>query len=157
MSRTADERNRAKPSRIHDTLQRVLQRIDPDHRMDAFRVWTFWDAEVGESVARHAQPHGFRAGVLTVRVDSSTWMQELQFLKHGLRDRLNSRLGEALIRDIYFVSGKPMTAPEKKRSTKQPARPSASPRMAMPRLQNQDIADVFRRIAAAQAKRQRQS
>lgn len=140
-----------RPTRVADTLERVLQRVDPDHRMKAFRVWTFWDQEVGDSVAKHAQPDGFRAGVLSVRVDSPTWMQELQFMKESIRSRLNQRLGQPLIRDIYFVSGK--TAPEKEK-TATSSSPIPRPRpIALPRLNNPEIAAVFKRIATAHSKK----
>lgn len=144
------------PSRVGDTLQRILQRIDPDHRMDAYRVWTFWDSEVGESLARHAQPDSFHAGVLSIRVDGATWMQELQFLKEGIRGRLNERLGAPLIRDIYFVSGR---INDRAVNAKPPGPPRArhrvTPPVPMPRLHSPELADVFERIAAASAKRRR--
>ena len=148
---------RRTPSAVGDTLQRVLQRIDPDHRLHAYRVWTFWDAEVGEAIAAHARPAALHGGVLSVRVDSAAWMQELQFLKEGLRERLNQRLGEPLIRDIYFVSGS--VRPESKTSpTRSAARPSKPrPPLVMPRLHNPEIAEVFQRIARAHAKRDRES
>lgn len=147
----ADQR---RPTKVGDTLGALLQRIDPDQRMKAFRVWTFWDAEVGESVARHAQPDGFRAGVLSVRVDGSVWMQELQFLKESLRSRLNQRLGEPLIRDIYFVSGKPLTRTKPAAAPPPPVgERAAAPPMPMPRLRNKEIAEVFKRIAARRARR----
>ncbi len=143
-----------RPTRVGNTLQRVLQRIDPDQRMNAFRVWTFWDEEVGDALARHAQPAGFRAGVLSVRVDSTTWMQELSFLKEGIRERLNRRLGEELIRDIYFVTGK-VTEPsaregEAEASTATAA--AANRRLPLlPRLNNPEVAALFERIARAHA------
>ncbi len=122
--------------------------------MNVYRVWTFWDEEVGDTVAKHAQPDGFRSGVLSVRVDTSTWMQELQFMKQDLRSRLNQRLGETLIHDIYFVSGK--TAPVEKKSpiTDAPDQSTARPRpIAMPRIKNPEIAEAFKRVALAHAKR----
>ena len=32
-------------------------------------------------------------------------MQELQFLKHEIRERLNTRVGRAAVRDLYLVLG----------------------------------------------------
>ncbi len=143
---------RQRPTRVSDTLSRVLQRYDPDRRMEAYRVWTFWDDEVGESVAKHAQPNGFRAGVLSVRVDNATWMQELQFMKENIRARLNQRLGKALIDDIYFVSGK--TKPKRKtRPTGTEPPPARARPIPMPRLKNPEIAEAFKRVALAHTKR----
>jgi predicted nucleic acid-binding Zn ribbon protein len=137
---------RQRPTRVADTLERVIQRFDPDQRMKVYRLWTFWDEEVGEAVAAHAQPAGFRAEVLSVRVDSPSWMQELQFLKEGIRERLNRRLGEELIRDIYFVSGK-------RQKTKPARAPATAPRpraaVALPKIHDGELAAVFKRIARA--------
>lgn len=83
-------------------------------------------------------------------------MQELQFLKEGIRGRLNERLGAPLIRDIYFVSGRINDRAAKAKSPAPPrAHHRAMPDAPMPRLHNPEIADVFERIAAARAKRRR--
>lgn len=132
-------------------MRRVLQRIDPDKRLEVYRVWTFWDEEVGEAIAARAEPAGFRAGVLSVRVNSAAWTQELQFMKDTIRERLNARLGQKLIRDIYFVSGsvsRRETRPLEEAAT---SRPIAVP--LLPPMQNRELAAVFRRIVRAHARR----
>jgi predicted nucleic acid-binding Zn ribbon protein len=132
-------------------LDRLLRRIDPDERLRAFRVWTFWSDEVGETIAGHAHPVALRAGVLTVSVDSPTWMQELQFLKETLRERLNARLGQALIDDIYFVSGAAARPP--RRATTEPA--MGPPPAPLPPLRDPELAAAFNRIVQARARRAR--
>ena len=144
-----------KPRGLGETLQRVLQRIDPDKRLDVYRVWTFWDEEVGEAIASRAEPAGFRAGVLSVRVSSASWTQELQFMKESIRERLNARLGEELIRDIYFVSGsttKRETAPAQDAVA---SKPIAVP--LLPPIRDPELAAVFRRIVRAHARRSAQT
>ena len=98
-----------RPNLLGDALRQVLQRIDPERRLAVYRVWVFWDDVVGAAVAARAQPASFRDGVLSVRVGGAAWMQELQFMKEDVRERLNERLGAELIRDIYFVSTMPET------------------------------------------------
>ena len=130
----------------------MLQRIDPDKRLEVYRVWTFWAEEVGEAIASRAEPAGFRAGVLSVRVSSASWTQELQFMKDTLRERLNARLGEELIRDIYFVSGSVA-----RREAEPAEEPIASKPIAVPLLppiRDPELAAVFRRIVRAHARRQ---
>ena len=141
------------PGRLADALRQVLQRIDPDRRLPAFRVWALWAEAVGDAVAAHAEPAGFRDGVLSVRVASAAWMQELQFMKEALRERLNERLGAALIRDIYFVSGRVAAPPV-------PAPPAVredcdEPPVALPALQDPDLAAIIARLAGAARSRGR--
>ena len=81
-------RSASAPEQLADALRQVLQRIDPERRLPAYRTWALWAETVGAAVAAHAEPAGFRDGVLSVRVAGSAWMQELQFMKETLRERL---------------------------------------------------------------------
>ena len=141
-------RPKTTPGRVADALRQVVQRIDPDRRLAAYRVWTFWTDEVGPAVAARAEPAAFRDGILSVRVSGAAWMQELQFMKEELRERLNHRLGAPMIRDIYFVSG---PAPRPVRATapaKQSAAPTEDP-IALPEVSDPALAAVLARLAEA--------
>jgi hypothetical protein len=142
----------SKPSALGETLQRVLKRIDPDKRLEVYRLWTFWAEEVGEAIASRAEPAGFRAGVLSVRVSSASWTQELQFMKDTIRERLNARLGEELIRDIYFVSGSVVRREPEAEEESVASKPIAVP--LLPPMRDPELAAVFRRIVRAHARRQ---
>lgn len=137
---------RQRPDRVADALRQVVQRIDPDRRLAAYRVWTFWAEEVGPAVAARAEPAAFRDGVLSVRVAGAAWMQELQFMKEELRQRLNDRLGAELIRDIYFVSGAVRRAA---RAPRPAATPPAEPPVALPAVSDPKLAAVLARLAEA--------
>ena len=91
------------PSRLGDVLRAALGRLPEAQRLADHAVWSHWDAVVGPTLARHARPERLRRGVLVVAVDSPEWMQELQFLKHELRERLNARLGRSAVRDVFLV------------------------------------------------------
>ena len=145
-----------KPQRVQTALGRLLRRIDPEDRLRAYRVWRFWAEEVGDAIAAHAQPVALRAGVLTVAVDAPTWLQELQFLKDTLRERLNARLGQKLIDDLYFVSG-PIA-----RAARRAVQPEVTPAIGatpapLPALRNPELAAAFARIVAAHARRARRA
>jgi hypothetical protein len=62
-------------------------------------------------------------------VASAPWMQQLNFLKRGIIEKLNARLGEELVQEIYLRAGKPevlhSTPPQPK---KQPRSLSSSER-----------------------------
>jgi len=139
-------RRRSHPDRVADALRQVVQRIDPDRRLAAYRVWTFWADAVGPAVAAHAEPASFRDGVLSVRVAGAAWMQELQFMQQELRERLNERLGAPLIRDVYFVSG--AVAPARPGPSAAPRQPPEPP-VAMPPIKDARLAAVMGRLAEA--------
>lgn len=141
-------RPRRPPGRVADALRQVVQRIDPDRRLAAYRLWTFWAEEVGPAVAARAEPASYRDGVLSVRVHGAAWMQELQFMKEDLRQQLNRRLGAELIRDIYFVSG---PAPRAARTTARAAEPprAVEAPIELPEVSDPALAAVLRRLADA--------
>jgi predicted nucleic acid-binding Zn ribbon protein len=92
-----------RPLRLGDVLRAALDRLTVGNELADYALWVHWDAVVGPTLARHAQPLRLRRGVLSVSVDSAEWMQEIQFLKHELRERLNARLGRAVVRDVFVV------------------------------------------------------
>jgi hypothetical protein len=76
-------------------------------------------------------------------------------MKEALRERLNARLGDELIRDIYFVSGS-MTRREAEAAKEAvTSKPIAVP--LLPHIQNPELATVFRRIVRAHARRPTQT
>jgi len=99
VSRDRSER----PRRLAEVLRAALERLPDAARLADYAVWTHWEAVVGATLARHARPRELRRGVLVVAVDSPEWMQELQFLKHELGERLNARLGRTAVRRVFVV------------------------------------------------------
>lgn len=149
-----------RPDLLAGLLPTVLQRVDPERQLRAYAVWQCWDSEVGDAIARRAQPARFRNGILFVTVESHTWMQELQFLKEDIRAKLNARLGETdppLIRDVYFVSGS--VAKKRAAAATTPSPPAESraeePRAALlPSSGDADIDAALARILRARARQQ---
>ncbi len=144
--RPANER----ASRVADVLSDVLKRVDPEQQMRVYSIWNFWADEVGELIARRAQPSGFRNGILFVTVATQSWMQELQFMKEKIRERLNTRLGAELVRDIFFASGTIEAAPkDEPRETPLPGRAL----VALPPIADPSLATAFTRVVDARAQR----
>ena len=136
-------------SSLAEPLARLLQRIDPSHRLEAYRLWLFWDEVVGEGIARRARPRRMRDGVLFVTVESHAWMQELQFLKEEIRERINARLGAPLVSDLFFVSGR--VHPPQARQEPQASTPVSVP--DVPATGHADIDAAFARLVRAYARR----
>jgi len=138
------------PSRVADLLSTVLKRVDPDQQMHAYTIWTFWDDAVGDGIARRAQPTRFRNGILFVTVATHSWMQELQFMKEEIRDRLNTRLAASLVRDIFFVVGH-VAEPPRPQSAVTDALPACEP-VELPSIADRELAAAMKRVVAARAR-----
>lgn len=63
-----------------------------------------WREIVGEELAKRCSPASIRKRVLTVRVSSSTWMQELHFHKGEILKRAAGFLGHGNLDDIKFTT-----------------------------------------------------
>lgn len=148
-----------RPAAVADVLGDVLKRIDPEQQLRAYGIWTFWNDEVGATIARRAQPTRFRNGILFVTVATHSWLQELQFMKATIRDRLNARLGTPLVRDLLFVSGRvdgepaAVSPPSPDSPSAAVTVPDAGPCAVLPASANAELAAAFQRIVAARAKR----
>jgi len=95
-----------KPQSIRSILEKTLKALEIDVPLKTYSVLGAWKEIVGESVADHTQPRSIRNRILFIEVSHSTWMQQLQFLKPTLLEKVNTFLGESLIQDIRFRLGK---------------------------------------------------
>ncbi|HYA94389.1 MAG TPA: DUF721 domain-containing protein [Thermodesulfobacteriota bacterium] len=95
-----------KPQPIRSILEKTIKSLEIDVPLKTYSILGAWNEIVGESVAAHSQPHSIRNRILFIDVTHPTWMQQLQFLKPTLLEKVNTFLGESLIEDIRFKLGK---------------------------------------------------
>ena len=69
------------------------------------RVHTIWARAAGEAIAAAARPTAERDGVLTVTCEAAVWAQELDLMGEELLARLNSALGEDVLRELRCRTG----------------------------------------------------
>ena len=89
-----------------DVLRVLVPQFTQPQRWQEYRVWEMWEDAVGETLARKARPTKIHNGKLFVTVSNSALMQELQFSKTTVRDRLNAQLGTKVVQDIMLVIGR---------------------------------------------------
>ena len=92
--------------KLGEILQKSLKRLDLSLKLEEYGIWPIWNEIVGATIARNAQPEKIRNGTLFVKVSSSTWMQELQYMKEMISQKLNQRLGRDVVKNIFFFVGK---------------------------------------------------
>ena len=86
-------------------LDQSLKRFDLSQRLDEYGVWPVWNDVVGKTIARNAQPEKIRNGTLFVKVTSPVWMQQLQFMKEMIVEKINQRLDCAAVKNLFFMVG----------------------------------------------------
>ncbi len=92
--------------KLGEILDKSLKRLDLSPRLDEYGVWPIWNDIVGATIARNAQPEKIRNGTLFVKVSGATWMQELQYMKEMISQKLNQSLGREVVKNIFFFVGK---------------------------------------------------
>ena len=95
-----------KPQPIRSVLENTLKSLEIDVPLKSYSILGAWNEIVGATVAAHSQPRSIRNRILFIDVTHSTWMQQLQFLKPTLLEKVNNFLGEPLIQDIRFKLGR---------------------------------------------------
>jgi hypothetical protein len=93
-------------TKLGDVLNLSLKRLDLTARLDEYGVWSIWNEVVGKTIAKNAQPEKIRNGTLFVKVSSPVWMQQLQFMKELITEKLNQRLKGDVVKTIFFMVGR---------------------------------------------------
>lgn len=68
------------------------------------RLLSLWSKVVDDRVQKNTDPVKIRNKVLYVSTTSSTWAQELSFLKQEIIKKFNQAASEEAIKDIRFVA-----------------------------------------------------
>ena len=103
-----------------DLLDGLLQGLGLDERLRQYRAVLIWAEVVGPQIAARTRPERIRDNVLEVCVDQPVWMQQLQLLKPQLLAKLNARLGDAALRDLFLKRGKISASPTTGRAVVRP-------------------------------------
>lgn len=99
-------------TQVGETIRTVAGHLLDQPRNKAQKLRWIWRQVVGTQVARHTQPTHLANGLLTVRVDSPVWNNQLLHLKPDLLEKLQSRLEPGTLRDIRFRQGTLNTLPD---------------------------------------------
>jgi hypothetical protein len=59
-----------------------------------------WKHAVGDALSRHALPVGFQNNILVVAVEDVIWQRQLRQMRGQLLSRLNSVLGQPIVKSI---------------------------------------------------------
>ena len=148
--------------RLGQVLDQSLKRLELSPRLDEYGVWPIWNETVGSTIARNAQPEKIRNGTLFVKVTSPVWMQQLQYMKEMIAEKLNQRLKTDIVRNIFFVVGRVNTE-----TVEIPSKPAAPSPVAVeePELgedflesvRDPEIREAFKRLLKGYSRRHRKS
>lgn len=93
------------PTPLRILVPETLRALGLERPLKAASLEGLWPEVVGQEVAERTRPGPISRGRLTVLVADSVWLQQLTMLKPRLIEGLNRRLGEPLVRDLFFRVG----------------------------------------------------
>jgi len=90
---------------LKDIISSLLKDTDlPFNPADA-KIWSVWEEAVGKGIACHARPVWIRNGCLRVNVSDSVWLQELEYVKETIMEKLNGKVGRSAVKKIDLRFG----------------------------------------------------
>jgi predicted nucleic acid-binding Zn ribbon protein len=106
------------PPSMGEVLGEFFKRTGMNRRIQEQKILNCWEKAVGEGVAEKTQPVSVKNRVLQVKVVNSVWMQELQFMKELIMQKLQEQAGNNILRDLRFFIGEIEPSGEKGRKQK---------------------------------------
>jgi predicted nucleic acid-binding Zn ribbon protein len=93
------------PIHIGNILETVIKKYQGQNDTGMTRIWDLWESSIEGQIAENAHPSAFKGQLLLVNVSSSVWVQQLQFLKADIIDKLNKAAGKEMVNEIRFKVG----------------------------------------------------
>ena len=106
------------PPSMGEVLGEFLRRTGINRKIQEQKILNSWEEAVGEGVAEKTQPIRVQNRVLQVKVANSVWMQELQFMKELIMQKLQQQTGKNILQDLRFFIGEIEPSGEKGRKQK---------------------------------------
>ena len=97
--------NRSRPIKLEEILGPYLRNTGLKRRLEENRILCLWPEIVGKAISENTQPLAVRNRVLQVKVINSVWMQQLQFMKGMILQKIENQDRGQGVKDIKFYLG----------------------------------------------------
>lgn len=88
---------------LNDALGELVESLGIGKKLHEYEAVTRWEEIVGEQIAKVSAPTRIDKGALVVKVSNGPWRNELTLRKEEIISKINTTLGEGVVRDIRFV------------------------------------------------------
>lgn len=93
-----------KPDSVKNIIEQILGEIKKNNLPRAGIV-DIWKEIAGKKAVRHTRLVTFKAGTLTVNVDSTSWLYELNICKPLLMRKMKKKLSDRPLKELRFRIG----------------------------------------------------
>jgi hypothetical protein len=68
-----------------------------------WKLWARWKEVVGPTIGESTEPVSYYRGTLWLWVKSSTWMQQMVFMRDDIRKTINDKMGVEFVKELRFT------------------------------------------------------
>lgn len=94
-----------KPEDIGGIINQVIKKLDTKTHGAREEIIAAWHKAIEPGAIAHTKPVAIKKNILTIEVDSSTWLYVLSLKKRNILGAMKKTLGDAKIEDIRFRMG----------------------------------------------------
>lgn len=152
-----------KPEQLGEILRKIIKKKNIPAAGADRRLLDLWRRAVGPQIAAQTLPDNMKRGTLFVRVSSSVWMHQLQFLKEEILARLNGLSEKVEIKGLFFSIGE--IPPPPGAAGVLPADPALPPlkgrdrnmmRESLAAVRDEELRQIIERVMTREIARRRQ-
>jgi len=93
---------RSKTQNIGEVIQSYLQELGLNQKIKEVELMNDWEQIVGPMISKRTKKIEIKSGKLILHIQSSVVKNELMMLRETLRNTLNERAGEEIIKEIIL-------------------------------------------------------
>jgi Zn-ribbon-containing, possibly RNA-binding protein and truncated derivatives len=93
---------RGKPQDIGSVIQRFVSDCDMALKLKKYSIFNHWEEIVGAGISSRTKPEKISRTMLYISVTNSTWANELSMMSGQLLQKINSYIGEDVIKELRF-------------------------------------------------------
>ncbi len=90
---------------IKNILSPLFKHTGLSWRIKEQKIIENWPEIVGQDIAQNTEASKVRGGVLYVKVSNPIWIQQLQFLKETIINKINWKIKDVGLNDLRFFVG----------------------------------------------------
>ncbi len=89
-------------SPLKKTIDQLLRAYGYQDQLDEIELLKVYDEQVGKMFVNHTKNITLKNKILYVQLDSASLKQELSYVKEGLMQRLNQKMGKTMVEKIII-------------------------------------------------------
>ena len=87
---------------IGSIIDDVVTDLNIKSKLNISGIFNHWKEIVGMEISKKTRPKRLIRGILYVSVTTSTWANELSLMSNQLMEKINSYVGEEVVKGIRF-------------------------------------------------------